>query len=180
MNEPLPSDDELMEQAREGDTAAFAALYERHRARTFTFLARLTGSRDVAEELLQEVFLRVWRGRAAYRASGRFCPWLYTVARRLAIDHVRSRAPRAEPVPEDAVPAELPAAAARAEARQELARVAAALAALPPAQREVLLLSRVAGLDAGEIADVVDSTPGAVRVALHRALARLRDYLAGH
>jgi RNA polymerase sigma-70 factor (ECF subfamily) len=171
------ADDELMRRLAAGDQGAFAALYERHRTRVFTFLLRLVRDRAAAEDLLQEVFLRVYRARAEYTGRTRFQAWLFTIARRLLVDHLR----RAGPAPvEEADTPDAPAPetpAQHAEARELAARLERALEHLPPAQREVLLLARLGGLDAGEIAAVTGSTPGAVRVALHRALRRLRDLL---
>lgn len=173
-----PSDDELMARASAGDQRAFAELYERHRGAVFTFLLHLTGARPAAEDLLQEAFLRAWRGRAEYRASAAFRAWLFTIARRLAVDRFRR-----EGLAWEENPAALGAAASvdapdrRAEARDELARLQRALDQLPPARREVILLSRLAGLDAAEIARITGSTAAAVRVQLHRALQRLRTAL---
>jgi RNA polymerase sigma-70 factor (ECF subfamily) len=168
------SDDELMVQVRAGDARAFAVLYERHRARLFSYLVRLLRDHHLAEDLLQETFVRVFRGRGQYEASGHFLPWLFSIARRLVIDHYRRGRVRwdEEPGASESVAAS-DRTDHRAEAGELLARVDRALAQLPPAQREVILLSRVAGMDATEIARIIGSTPGAVRVALHRALRRL-------
>jgi RNA polymerase sigma-70 factor (ECF subfamily) len=161
-----------------GDQRAFAELYERHRRAVFTFLLHLTGARPSAEDLLQEAFLRVWRSRGEYRASGQFRSWVFTIARHLGMDRFRRQGLTWEDDPaalETAVAGETPDR--RVEARDELARVQRALAELPPAQREVIVLARLAGLNAGEVAQVTGSTPGAVRVQLHRALQKLRVLL---
>lgn len=161
-----------------GDQRAFAELYERHRRAVFTFLLHLTGARDAAEDLLQETFLRMWRGRAEYRASGEFRAWIFTIARRLAVDRFRRQGLAWEEDPAALETVASPNMPDRsAEAREELARVQRALAQLAPAQREVILLSRLAGLDAPEVARITGSTPGAVRVQLHRALQRLHGLL---
>lgn len=163
-----------------GDQRAFAELYERHRRAVFTFLLRLTGATEAAEDLLQEAFFRIWLGRAEYRAAGEFRAWLFTIARRLAIDRFRRQGLAWEDDPaalETAVSTEAPDRLA--EARGELARLQRALDQLPPAQREVVLLARLVGAKAEEIAQVTGSTPGAVRVQLHRALQRLRALLEG-
>jgi RNA polymerase sigma-70 factor (ECF subfamily) len=169
-----------MARVRRGDQRAFAELYERHRRAVFSFLRHLTGARETAEDLLQEAFLRVWRSRGDYRASGQLRSWVLTIARHLAVDRFRRQGLAWE---DDAAALETVASAdmpnRRAEARDEIARLQRALAQLPPAQREVILLNRLAGLDAGEIARITASTPGAVRVQLHRALHRLRALLGG-
>lgn len=169
-----PTDDELMARVSAGDQRAFAELYERHRRAVFTFLLHLTGARDAAEDLLQETILRMWRGRA----EGEFRAWVFTIARRLAVDRFRRQGLAWEgdqAALETAMSADAPDR--QAEARAELARLRRALEQLPPAQREVILLARLVGAGAEEIAQVTGSTPGAVRVQLHRALQRLRALL---
>lgn len=175
---PTQPDDELMARARAGDPRAFADLYERYRIPVFTFLVRLTGHRELAEDLLQDAFLRVYRSRHAYEPSGQFRAWLFTIARRLVVDHYRRQRVQWEGAP-DAIDAvtEPDTVQQRFEARELLARAEHALTQLSPGQRELILLSRVAGLDADEIADVIASTPGAVRVAIHRALRRLQSLI---
>ena len=164
-----------MRRVAAGDADAFTALYERHKGRLFTYLLRLAGDRHVAEDLFQETWLRVYRARASYEPTGRFQAWLFTIARRLLLDHTR-RAPGAWESDTEAT--EAPSAPERtehgAEAKELLLRVERALSALPSGQREVVLLTRFTGLTAEEVAEVTGSTPGAVRVALHRALQRLR------
>lgn len=175
------TDDELMARVAAGDEAAFAELYERHRRPVFAFLLHLTGGgRATAEDLLQEAFLRAWRGRAEYRPAGEFRAWLFTIARRLAVDWFRRQGLAWE---SSAAAADTPAPAEapdrRAEARDELGRLLRALERLSPAQREVVLLARLAGVRAEEIARITGSTRGAVRVQLHRALRRLHALLGG-
>jgi RNA polymerase sigma-70 factor (ECF subfamily) len=174
------SDAALMQRLQAGDTGAFQALYERHHRAVFGFLLRSLADRHAAEDLLQETFLRVFVHREAYRPTAAFRTWLFTIARNLLID--RFRAVRGKPEPDDpealstlsalgALPLE------RAEGRQLAERLEAAIEQLPRSQREVLLLSRVAGLDHQEIAQVIGASPQAVRVALHRALRRLHRQL---
>lgn len=172
------TDDDLMRRVAAGEVDAFTALYERHKGRLFTYLLRLTGDRHVAEDLLQETWLRVYRARASYEPTGRFQTWLFTIARRLLLDHVR-RAPNAW-ASDIGVIEELSGperAEHGAEAKDLLLRVERALAALPPGQREVVLLARFGGLTAEEVASATGSTPGAIRVALHRALQQLRTLI---
>lgn len=169
------TDDHLMALVRGGDTRAFADLYERYRTSVFTFLVRLTGNYHLAEDLLQETFIRVYRGRHNYQPSGRFRTWLFTIARRLVVDHYRR-----ERIVWEQELAEIETtdrAEHRVETHELLEQVERALKKLSPGQREVLLLSRFAGMDADEIASVTGSTAGAVRVALHRALRLLRILL---
>lgn len=172
------TDDQLMAAVRGGEASAFTELYERHGPALLTFLARLTGDRALAEDLLQETFMRVYRARDTYGGEGQFRAWLFTIARRLVIDWRRSRkiAWSDNPVALDTTPAPT-RADDRANVQDLVVRLERALRRLPEGQREVLLLSRHAGLDAGQIAQVTGSTPGAVRVSLHRALQQLSELL---
>ncbi len=169
-----------MEALRRGDPAAFDALYERYHGVVFNFLLRLVRDRALAEDLLQETFLRLFAHRAGYRPTARFKTWILTIARHLAIDQLRrvgglSTLEARETV--EALPDRWASPLQRAEAGELADRLQAALIRLPPSQREVLLLSRFAGLSHEEIAEVTETSPGAVRVTLHRALRRLQALL---
>ncbi|MBI4607691.1 MAG: sigma-70 family RNA polymerase sigma factor [Candidatus Rokubacteria bacterium] len=169
-----------MEELKAGRLSAFRALYERHYRAVFTFLLRSLGNRSTAEDLLQETFLRVFAHREDYRPTAAFRTWLFTIARNLLIDQLRQR--RGSPELESGEILETVAAPGatplqEAEAQELGDYLQAAVLRLPPSQREVLLLSRFAGLSHEEIAHVTGASPEAVRVALHRALCRLRDLL---
>jgi len=172
------TDDELMLRVRAGDTQAFTELYERHGAALLTFLTRLTGDRRLGEDLLQETLIRVYRSRGEYEATGRFRAFVFTIARRLVIDWRRSQKGTPLEDPEALETLEAPERPEdRADATDMAGRLEAALRRLPAGQREIVLLSRYAGLRAEEIAQVTGSTPGAVRVGLHRALRQLRELI---
>jgi len=167
----------LVEQLRRGDEAAFDAVYDAFNLRLFTFLLRLTRRHHVAEDLLEETWLRLVKHGHRLRPDTRLGPWLFTVARNLHVSYVRSR------MIEDSTAAGLmtlwPVSVERsspfeATAANELERrIERALASLPPASREVLLLVGVAGLDHPDAADVCGITPEALRQRLHRARAML-------
>ncbi len=168
-----------MAEVREGRLAAFQALYERHHRALFTFLLRFVADRPTAEDLLQDTFLRVYLHRDTYRPSGTFRTWLFTIARNLALDHSRHRGQVVgEEIPDYlTIPDPSPGPVEQIEGKALLVRLEGAISRLPPAQREVLLLSRFAGLSHGEIAQVTGATLTAVRVTLHRALRSLRTLL---
>ena len=170
------TDELLMESARQGDLSRLAVIFERHARRLFGFLHGLVGSRPAAEDLVQETFLRVLRHRHSYRADRPFLPWLLAIARNAAWGHLtrQARHPRVEL--DDVAAAGSPEA--RSIDRQRAERLARALGDLPPRDREVLLLSYWEGLGHRQIAGLVGSTPGAVKVRAHRARRALRDLLA--
>lgn len=171
----------LVARLRAGDTAAFDLVYERFNAPLFNFLARLSRRRDVAEDLVEETWLRFLRKSASLRGDTRLGPWLFTVARNLYVSYRRSRLtedsqtsgwiglwPLGSPQPS---PFES-AAASEAERRLE-----AALATLPVACREALLLVGVEGMRPAEAAAVCGVTPEAMRQRLSRARALLAERL---
>jgi RNA polymerase sigma-70 factor (ECF subfamily) len=180
---PMDQDSEqvLVERLRRGDEAAFDAVYDAFNLRLFTFLLRLSRRRDVAEDLLEETWLRLVTHAHRLRPDTRLGAWLFTVARNLHVSFVRSR------VLENSTMAGLMtlwpfsvegSSPFEATAANELERrIERALASMPTASREVLLLVGVAGLDHSDAADVCGITPEALRQRLHRARTLLAHIL---
>lgn len=167
----------LVARLKEGDPAAFEAVYEAYRPRLFGFLVRLSRRRDVAEDLLEETWLRLVARTATLDADAPLAPWLFTVARNLYFSWRRSRAVDATRTTEFDASWPAPEAGAspfESAARVELERrVEAALARLPLRDREVLLLVGVEGLTPAEAAGVCGVPAVTLRARLHRARERL-------
>ena len=178
----------LVERLRQGDADAFDEVYAAFNTRLFTFLVRLSRRRDVAEDLLEETWLRLVKHARRLAADTRLGPWLFTVARNLHVSYIRSR------MLEDSAAASLiglwPFSLERSSPFEAVAaselerRIERALAAMPAASREVLLLVGVAGMDHSDAADICGITPEALRQRLHRARELLskaleRDAAAG-
>jgi RNA polymerase sigma-70 factor (ECF subfamily) len=168
---------------RRGETAAFDAVFAAYRRRLYAYFVRMTRRRDVAEDLLQETFLRLAQHARRLDADTRLAPWLFTVGHRLVVSWARARAvrdqlagdfPRAEPANRDRSPLE---ALADSQAQLALER---AFADLAPAHREVALLVGVEGLTPSEVAGVLGLRPDAVRQRLARARTQLADSLGEH
>ena len=167
----------LVARLKAGDPAAFEAVYEAYRPRLFGFLVRLSRRRDVAEDLLEETWLRLVARTATLHDEARLGPWLFAVARNLYFSRRRSRAvdeartsdlDPSWPAPEQGdSPFE---AVARAELER---RVEAALARLPLRDREVMLLVGVEGLTPSEAAGVCGLPAVTLRARLHRAREKL-------
>lgn len=172
----------LVERLRQGDADAFDDVYAAFNTQLLTFLVRLSRRRDVAEDLLEETWLRLVTHARRLRADTRLGAWLFTVARNLYSSYHRSR------MLEDSATASLIAlwpfslersSPFEATAATELERrIERALAAMPAASREVLLLVGVAGLNNSDAADVCGVTPEALRQRLHRARETLSKMLA--
>jgi len=170
------SDEELMLAYSRGDARAFEELYGRHKGALYRFVLRSVKAAGEAEELAQEIWMRIIGARATYEPTAKFTTWLYSIAHNRLVDHWRRKELRialaeAEDGPaagSDADPA------LQAQANQVLARFAKALADLPHVQREAFLLHEEAGLSALEIAAVTLSEPEAVKSRLRYAFAKLK------
>ncbi len=159
---------------REGDVAKLGILFERYHLPLFDFLARLTGDRTAAEDLVQDIFVRILKYRATYRDDGSFETWLYRIARNARADYFRQRRP-VEPLDGQADPPEpRPGPARRLEADRERDRLERALMMLREDKRELLVLARYQDLEYAQIAAILGIEVGAVKVRVHRALKELR------
>jgi RNA polymerase sigma-70 factor (ECF subfamily) len=172
---------EVVARLRKGDPDAFDSVYEHFRPRLFGFLVRLSGRQDVAEDLLQETWIRLARRAPRLREDTRLAAYLFTVARNLYLSFRRWRLLDAERVQELArvhVPSEHASCPFEAVAATETeARVERALASLPLRYREVLLLTAVVGLTPSEAAGVCELRPEALRKRLSRARSMLAERL---
>src|SRR5687767_7080133 len=139
-------DEELMLAYGGGDAGAFDTLYARHRGGLFRFVLRAVKDRGVAEELFQEVWVRVIESRSRYAPKARFTTWLYTIAHNLLVDHWRRKGLSLVQLEEEPGLAASDNPARQAEARETLARLVRAIEALPAAQRAAFLLHEEAGL----------------------------------
>lgn len=164
---------------RQGDAGAFETLYARHKGPLFRFVLRSVRERGVAEELFQEIWMRVIEARGRYTVQAKFTTWLYTIAHHRLTDHWRKRGLQLVALAEHDAPAPAAYQPERVvEARQGLARLAAALAELPEAQREAFLLHEEAGMSPAEIAAATGAGEEAAKSRLRYAHAKLREALA--
>ena len=169
----------LVDGIRRRDAAAFDAVYDAYRSRLFSFLLRSYRRREVAEDLLEETWLRVVASASDLRPDTRLAPWLFTVARNLYWSYCRSR--MVEERFEAALPNLWPAARAQPSPFEQAAaselerRVERALAALPARTREALVLVGIEGLTPTEAALVCGIAPEAMRQRLARARALLSE-----
>jgi RNA polymerase sigma-70 factor (ECF subfamily) len=177
---------ELARGLRRRDPALIENLIQQYHYRLFRYLLMLTGSREEAEDLFQETWIRVLEKGHQYKPRWKFETWLFTIGRHLAIDFLRRRQPQSldallQPMgnsrPLELEDIESPSAFDKAFQGEEAASVAAALAHLPPSYREVLTLRFHEDMALEEIAQVADSPLSTVKSRLYRALAMLREWL---
>lgn len=174
-------DDALVEQARRSPAAArqvFVILYRRHVRSVYYYLYARTGCQADAEDLTEQVFSEALQGLVHYHPQGQFTAWLFTIARRRAVDHFRRSRPH---LPLDQV-VELadPHAGDLLDGvihREDRARLAGLLDRLEESEKELLRLRFAGGLNFSEIADVFKKKESAVKMSYYRLLARLEDQL---
>ena len=181
----------LMVQVRADLSGAFESLVARYQNRLVGVLFHLVGSIEEAEDLCQEVFLRIYKARKGYRARAKFATWLFTIANNLALNHLRSKG-RNPSVPMSGAATDSqasgPVVAGQLEGREgtpsaqmrkaELADVVReALAVLNDDQKMAVLLNKFEGMSYAEIAQVMGRSPAAVKSLLARARNQLREQL---
>lgn len=184
-----PADEALLAAYRGGDVAAFEMLHARYRGPVFNFLLRSARDRGRAEELYQDVWMKVIERCDEFRGDAKFSTWLYTIARNLCIDHQRKMKFRRHasldvPLPESGQPM-VDRVSSFGPSTEQLAggghlreRIGRAVESLPEQQREVFLLRQLQGLAFGEIAEVVGVPANTVKSRMRYALERLQHLLS--
>jgi RNA polymerase sigma-70 factor (ECF subfamily) len=189
------NDNDLMLLFQKGNPHAFALLFEKYRGPLFNFIYRMLGSqRNAAEDLMQEVFVKIAGARDLYEPRAKFSTWLFTIARNHCINHLRSRRylqaqatvsldaasdngdgpALLDTIPDPSSPSD---AAERKDLESQLNRC---IRELPEAYREVFLLRAVEGLPHQEVADILGLNPATVRTHYLRARQALQKELHGH
>ncbi len=160
-----------MEAYQGGDASAGDELFMRVSRQLYRFMAVQAGDRRHADDLLQDLWLRVHKARNTYRAGDPVLPWLYAIARFVKVDAYRKR--RAERFEEPLEPGFEPQAVA-GQPESRLPEIDQLLAGLPESQREVVLMLKVSGLSLEEVAKATQSSVGSVKQKAHRAYEKLR------
>jgi RNA polymerase sigma-70 factor (ECF subfamily) len=189
----LPDETRLVEGVQKGDAQAFETLVRTYGPRLTAVARRILRDDDQAREAVQEAFISAYRSRAQFQGDAKLSTWLHRIAVNAALQRIRSARRRPEEPIEDLLPRFLPDGhhvehfvawtepPDEALARQEtVAAVREAIDRLPEAYRTVLLLRDIEGLSGQEAAEVLNITPNAVKIRLHRARMALRTLIAPH
>ena len=183
----LDFDAELMLRVKEGDGASFSVLLEKHRSSVVHFLYRMIQNHAVAEELAQEVFLRVYRSRGTYEPTAKFTTWLFRIATHLALNSLRDGKNERSQERLDDDSSDMPARQVsdrRPSVEQsmvyqaKLDEIRRAIAALPEKQRAAVLMHKYEEMEYSQIAKVLACSESAVKSLLFRAYETLRARLA--
>ncbi len=183
------SDPEVMLRVAAGDDVAFDYLVEKYRRQMVSFMHRMTRNQAVAEELAQEVFLRVYRSRQSYAASAKFTTWLYRIATNLAVNHARDTKHERpentvnldEPNADTGMTMDVADGSLNAEQtilrKERLAAIRRQVEALPERQRTAVIMHKYQNMDYKQIAAVLKLSESATKSLLFRAYETLRETL---
>ena len=183
----LDYDAELMLRVKDGDGASFGVLLDKHRSAVVHFLYRMVLNQAVAEELAQEVFLRVYRSRSTYEPTARFTTWLFRIATHLALNSLRDRKHEkfeerldddSSRIPARQVSDTRPTVEQSMVYQARLEEVRRAVTTLPDKQRAAVLMHKYEEMEYSQIAGVLNCSESAVKSLLFRAYETLRARLA--
>ncbi len=160
------TDEELMSKVAKGNLDPLKILFERHQMHVYNFLYKMSRDKMLSEDITQEVFMKLMKYRASYN-NGNFISWLFTIARNCMKTHFRQRKESQEIADEYKLEAD-------EEKINEYSHLHLALERLDPADRELIILNRLQEIKYAELAIIVDSTPGAVKTKVCRALKKLK------
>jgi RNA polymerase sigma factor (sigma-70 family) len=171
------TDELIMEAVKAGNLQQASWLFERYHKRIFNFLARMAMDRELAEDLTQNVFLRMIKYRNSYREGLKFQSWIYQVARNVFSDHYQANKNKFSAFVDVEKISEHISDSSDAEAQDEKEKILhQSMAKLTEEQRELLVLTRFQHMKYEEVAAIMDTTVANIKVKVHRAILKLKEY----
>lgn len=171
------TDEQIMEAVKTGDLQQASLLFDRYHKRLFNFLARMAMDRELAEDLTQNVFLRMIKYRNSYREGAKFQSWIYQVARNVFSDHYQTIKNRKSDFVDVEKIGDRMADSDETSMMDEQERLLhRSMAMLSEEQRELLVLTRYQQMKYEEVATIMDTTVANIKVKVHRAIAKLREH----
>lgn len=170
---------ELVERARKGDTSAFGQIYDYYADRIYRHILYRTGNMEDARDLMQEVFIKAWKGLPRYNPTRTpFAGWLFTIAHNRVIDHYRTRKD-CDYIEDESIIISMAGTPEKlAEQNFTQLEVRKAILKLPPEQQQVILMKFIEGFEYSEISSAVQKSETNIRVIVHRALKKMQQILA--
>lgn len=169
------SDEQLMEAVKGGDLQQASALFERYNKRLYNYLVRMTYDRDLAEDLTQNVFVRLLRYRNSYKEGLKFQSWIYQVARNVFADHYQASKNQKSTMDIEQYGDELLEPGEGKQQEEQERMLIRSMAMLNDEQRELLVLTRFTHLKYEEVAVLLNTSVANIKVKVHRAIGKLRE-----
>jgi RNA polymerase sigma factor (sigma-70 family) len=171
------TDEQIMEAVKNGDLQQASLLFDRYHKRLFNFLARMAMDRELAEDLTQNVFLRMIKYRKSFRSEAKFQSWIYQVARNVFSDHYQAaKNKKAGHMDVEKIGEWVADDNDSKSIEEQEGLLHRSLAMLNAEQRELLVLTRFQHMKYEEVAEVMDTTVANIKVKVHRAIAKLREH----
>ncbi len=171
----LTTDEQIMEAVKNGELQQASVLFDRYNKRIFNFLRQMTSDSMLAEDLAQNVFLRLIKYRQSYREGNRFQSWIYQMARNVFSDHYQSSKNKTRShIDVEKMSDRIFESEDNTDEREQLLH--RSLAKLSEEQRELLVLTRFQHLKYEEVAAIMDTTVANIKVKVHRAIGKLREH----
>lgn len=171
------SDEQLIEWVAQGDASCLGTLFERHNLSVYQYCRQMTRHSELAEDLVQEIFLKILRKAGSFRRQGSFKAWLFNIARNTTLDHLRKAKRRDDLVPVassiDADPVDHRSAEVAAASSERMRSLVTALSNLPTSIQEIIWLGRFEFDNYDELGQALGCTAGTARVRMHRAMQQL-------
>lgn len=179
----LYTDTYYIKRIQAGDTASFACLLDKYSRQVFTLIVKVVGNREDAEELAQDVFVKVYRHLSSFKGESSFSTWIYRIAYNTAISETRKKKKEflaiEESVIDNVSEEEVADALGRSDTSGQIDKLDAALAQLPPDERAIILLFYMKEKTVDEIADITGLSASNIKVKLHRIRKKLFVILKG-
>ena len=164
----------MMIAVKAGRTDQLAMLYEKLKKRFYNYFVKMTLDRELSQDLLQNLFVRILRYKHAYNITQPFLPWVYRMARNMAYDELKSAGNGPENLAIEKVADQLADLATSTEEQEKEKHLLKAIAKLPEDKRELIIWSKIEGQRYESIAKTRETTVGAIKVQVHRAMTLLR------
>jgi len=170
------TDETIMVAVRNGNLNEASVLFDRYNKRIFNFLATLTKDKDEAEDLTQNVFLRMIKYRNSFKDDSRFQPWIYQIARNVFSDFYKSQKNHKNTIDVEKLSDHIPDPEDSKSMQEKEELLHACLARLSDDERQLLVLTRFQHMKYEEVAHVMETTVANIKVKVHRAIGKLREY----
>jgi RNA polymerase sigma factor (sigma-70 family) len=170
------TDETIMIAVRNGNLQTASVLFDRYNKRIFNFLATMTNDRYAAEDLTQNVFLRMIKYRSSFKDESRFQPWIYQIARNVFSDYYNTQKTRSNNIDVEKVSDHIPDSDESKDLEEKEELLHACMAKLSDDERELLVLTRFQHMKYEEVATIMETTVANIKVKVHRTIGKLREY----